>query len=299
MELRHLRYFVAVAEEHSFRRASTRLHISQPPLSRMIGQLEEQVGVKLLERTARGVELTDAGTAFLEDARRALRVVNDAVERSRRAARGEFGHLEIAYYGSSIFRVIPQLITEFGKSQPQVTVDLHNLPKDRQIRALRDGWLDIGFSRQYRNEPDIECEEVIREPVVIAVASSNALARRTTLPMAVLRDEPLVIFPAMSRPSFADEVLRFCEEAGFTPNIVKETEDLMACLTLVSAGVGLALVPISAMSIHLPEVSFVKVVKPIPTSSVYCAYRRDEHNASLPGLLKLIRLLRRTGYRAF
>jgi DNA-binding transcriptional LysR family regulator len=160
--------------------------------------------VKLLERTARGVELTDAGTAFLEDARRALRVVNDAVDRSRRAARGEFGHLKIAYYGSSIFRVLPQLITEFGKLQPQVTVGLQNLPKDRQIRALRDGWLDIGFSRQYRNEPDIECEEVVREPVVLAISSSDALARRTVLPMAALRDEPLVIFPAISRPSFAD-----------------------------------------------------------------------------------------------
>jgi DNA-binding transcriptional LysR family regulator len=296
LELRHLRYFVAVAEEHSFRRASARLHISQPPLSRMIGQLEEQVGVRLLERTARGVELTDAGTAFLEDARRALRVVNDAVERSRRAARGELGHLEIAYYGSTIFRVLPQLVTEFGKLQPQVTVDLHNLPKDRQIRGLRDGWLDIGFARQYRNEPDIECEEVLCEPVVLAVASSNPIAKRTTLPMVALRDEPMVVFPGMSRPSFADEVLRFCEAAGFAPNIVKEAEDLMACLTLVSAGIGLALVPISAMSIQLPQVSFVKVVKPKPTSSVYCVYRKNEQNSSLPGFLNLIRLLRRTGY---
>ncbi|RKR36170.1 LysR substrate-binding domain-containing protein [Paraburkholderia sp. BL17N1] len=296
MELRHLRYFVAVAEEHSFRRAAARLHISQPPLSRMIGQLEEQVGAQLFERTARGVELTDAGAAFLDDARRALRAVNDAVERSRRAARGELGHLQIAYYGSTIFRVLPKLITEFGKLQSQVTVDLHNLPKDRQIRALREGWLDIGFSRQYPKEPDVECEEVVCEPVVLAVASSNPIARRTGLPMTALRDEPMVVFPAMSRPSFADEVLRFCEEAGFTPNIVKETEDLMACLALVSAGIGLALVPISAMSIHLPEVSFVKAIKPKPTSSVYCVYRKSEQNSSLPGFLNLIRLLRRTGY---
>jgi DNA-binding transcriptional LysR family regulator len=262
----------------------------------MIGQLEEQVGVQLLERTARGVELTDAGAAFLEDARRALRVVNDAVERSRRAARGEFGQLEIAYYGSAIFHVLPKLITEFGKLRPQVTVDLHNLPKDRQIRALRDGWLDIGFARQYRNEPDIECEEVVREPVVLAVASSNPLARRAGLPITALRDEPMVVFPGMSRPSFADEVIRFCEEAGFAPNVVRETEDLMACLTLVSAGIGVALVPISAMSIHLPEVSFVKAVKPKLTSSVYCVYRKNEQNPSLPGFLNLVRLLRRAGY---
>ncbi|WP_309491443.1 LysR substrate-binding domain-containing protein [Trinickia mobilis] len=251
--------------------------------------------MQLFERTPRGVELTDAGATFLEEARRALRVVNDAVERSRKAARGEFGHLEIAYYGSAIFRVLPQLVTEFGKQEPPVTVDLHNLPKDRQIRALRDGWLDIGFARHYRNEPDIACEEVYREPVVLAVASSDPIAKRTLLPMAALRDEPLVVFPSTSRPSFADEVLRFCEQAGFTPYIIKETEDLMACLTLVSAGIGLALVPVSAMSIHLPQVSFVKIVKPKPTSSLYCVYRRDEHNPSLSRFLNLIRSFRLTG----
>jgi LysR family transcriptional regulator, benzoate and cis,cis-muconate-responsive activator of ben and cat genes len=260
----------------------------------MIGQLEEQVGVQLFERTSRGVELTGAGATLLEEARKALRIVNDAVERSRKAARGEFGHLVIAYYGSAIFRVLPQLLTEFRKLEPQVTVDLYNLPKDRQVRALRDGWLDVGFARHYRKEPDIAYEEVFRAPVVLAVVSSNPIARRTVLPMAALRDEPMVVFPSTSRPSFADEVVRYCEQAGFVPNIIKETEDLLACLTLVSAGIGLALVPISAMSIHMPQVSFVKVIKPKPTSSLDCVYRRDEHNSCLSRFLNLIRSLRLT-----
>jgi DNA-binding transcriptional LysR family regulator len=261
----------------------------------MIGQLETQVGVQLLERTARGVELTAAGNIFLEEARRALRVVSDAVDRSRRAARGEFGHLEIAYYGSPIFGVLPRIVTAFRELNPQVTVDLHHLPKDKQIRALRDGWLDIGFARQYPNEPDVSCEEVVREPIVLAAASSHRLAKRAEVPVVALREENLVVFPGTSRPSFADEVLRICEQAGFTPRIVKEAEDLMACLTLVSAGFGVALVPLSAMSIQLPQVSFVKLIRPKPTSSVYCAYRKDGLNPSLSPFLELIRTLRKKG----
>lgn len=295
MELRHLRYFVAVAEERSFRRASMQLHISQPPLSRMIGQLEAQVGVQLLERTARGVELTAAGHIFLEEARRALRVVSDAVDRSRRAARGEFGHLEIAYYGSPIFGVLPRIVAAFRELNPQVTVDLYNLPKDKQIQALRDGWLDIGFARQYPNEPDVVCEEVVREPIVLATASSNPLAKRAVVPVVALREESMVVFPRTSRPSFADEVLRICEQSGFAPLIAKEAEDLLACLALVSAGFGVALVPISAMCIQLPQVSFVRLIRPKPTSSVYCAYRKDDLNPSLSRFLDLIRALRKKG----
>lgn len=262
----------------------------------MIGQLERHVGVQLFERTSAGVELTDAGRTLLEEARKALRIVNDGVERSRKAARGEFGHLTIGYYGSAIFRVLPQLVARFRKLEPQVTLDLYNLPKDHQIRALRDGWLDVGFARHYRKELDITCEEVFREPVVLAVASSNPLAKRTGLPMAALRHEPMIVFPSTSRPSFADEVLRFCEGAGFVPHIIKETEDLLACLALVSAGIGLALVPISAMSIQMPNVTFVRVVRPKPTSSLYCVYRNDLQDACLSRFLSLIGPLRLTRY---
>jgi DNA-binding transcriptional LysR family regulator len=185
------------------------------------------------------------------------------------------------------------MLTAFRELNPQVTVDLHHLSKDKQIRALRDGWLDIGFARQYPDEPDVSCEEVVREPIVLAAASSHPLARRAEVPVLALREENFVVFPGTSRPSFADEVLRICEQAGFAPLVVKEAEDLMACLTFVSAGFGVALVPISAMSIQLPQVSFVKLVKPKPTSSVYCAYRKDDPNPGLSRFLDLIRSLRK------
>ncbi|PND29738.1 LysR family transcriptional regulator [Achromobacter pulmonis] len=291
MELRHLRYFVTVAEERSFRRASLRLHISQPPLSRLIKQLEEQVGAQLFDRTTTGVELTAAGEVFLEGANKALRITSDAVERSRRAAKGDFGHLEVAYYGSVIFGTIPHLIGAYRDAQPRVTVRLSHMTKDWQIRALRDGWLDIGFARYYRDEPDIASEVVVSEPVVLAVPSTHPLANRTVVPMSALRDECMIVYPAASRPSFADEVMLFCDQAGFTPRIVQETEDPMACLALVSGGVGIALVPISTVNIRLPRVAFLKVTDPEPTSSLCCVYRRNDQRPLLSGFLAVVRAL--------
>ncbi|QHE78879.1 HTH-type transcriptional regulator TfdS (plasmid) [Variovorax sp. PBS-H4] len=207
MELRHLRYFVTVAEERSFRRASQRLHVSQPPLSRMIKQLEAEIGVELFDRSPTGVDVTAAGAVFLEEARRALHVANDAVEKSQRAARGDFGHIEVAYYGSVIFGVIPRLLGEYRQLKPRVAVRLSSLTKDRQIRALREGWLDVGFARYYRSEPDIASEIVWREPIVLAVHADHPLTGNTSVAMAELRDEPLIVFPSAPRPSFADELL--------------------------------------------------------------------------------------------
>jgi LysR family transcriptional regulator, benzoate and cis,cis-muconate-responsive activator of ben and cat genes len=144
MELRHLRYFATIAEERSFRRASLRLHVSQPPLSRMIRQLEDEIGVQLFDRTTSGVELTGAGAVFLEDARKALRLANDAVEKSRRAARGELGNLEVAYNGSVIFGLIPELVGAYRDLQPRVTVRLSRhrlrpLLPQRARHRLRSG----------------------------------------------------------------------------------------------------------------------------------------------------------------
>jgi LysR family transcriptional regulator, benzoate and cis,cis-muconate-responsive activator of ben and cat genes len=291
MELRHLRYFATIAEERSFRRASLRLHVSQPPLSRMIRQLEDEIGVQLFDRTTSGVELTGAGAVFLEDARKALRLANDAVEKSRRAARGELGNLEVAYNGSVIFGLIPELVGAYRDLQPRVTVRLSNLPKDRQILALRDGWLDIGFARYYRNEPDIASEAVMHEPVVLAVPATGALARQISLPLAAVRDEPMIVFPGSPRPSYADEVVRFCADAGFSPNIVHEAEDLTGCLALVSGGLGIAPVPASAMNIHLPRVAFVRLTRPEPRSGLYCVYRRDDQRPLLQQFLEVLHML--------
>jgi DNA-binding transcriptional LysR family regulator len=247
------------------------------------------VGVRLFERTAGGIEVTDAGAVFLEEARRALRIAEDAVEKSRRAARGETGHLEIAYYGSVVFDVIPQLIGAFRRSEHGVSLGLSSLSKDKQIRALRDGWLDIGFARFYRSEPDIATELVMRESVVLAVNAAHGFAAKANVPVTALRDEPLIVFPRSPRPSFADEIMRFCDQAGFSPNIVQETEDLVACLALVSAGVGLAPVPASAANVHLPHVRFIQIVEPMPTSSLLCVYRKDDQRAQLAAFLRTVR----------
>lgn len=287
MELRHLRYFVAVAEERSFRRASLRLHISQPPLSRQIRELEAQIGVQLFKRTPAGIELTAAGGVFLEEARRALRASDDAIRKARRAAGGETGHIEIAYFGSVIFDIIPQLIATFRRRHPSVTIGLSNLPKDKQISALRGGWLDVGFARFYRNERDIASELVLNEPIVLAVHSANQLATRQNVTLSMLKDEPMVLFPRSSRPNFADEVVKFCDQAGFSPHLVQQAEDLVACLALVSAQVGVALVPGSAVKVQSPGVRFVRITRPSLTSKLTCVYRRDSDNPLLSTFLEV------------
>lgn len=292
MELRHLRYFVTIAEERSFRRASLRLHISQPPLSRTIKQLEDQIGVQLFERSASGVDVTAAGAVFLEEAKRALQVANDAVEKSQRAARGDFGHIEVAYYGSVIFGVIPRLLAVHRELRPRVTVRLSSLAKDRQVRALRDGWLDVGFARYYRSEPDIACEIVWQEPIVVAVPAKHPLAGKSSVAMADLQNEPMIVFPSAPRPSYADELLQLCSKAGFSPNIAHEAEDLVACLALVASGVAIAPVPVSAANINLPNLTFVKLTRPEPKSSLYCVYRKGDTRPLLTGFLETVRSLK-------
>lgn len=289
MELRHLRYFVAVAEERSFRRAAMRVHISQPPLSRQIKELEEQVGAELFERTASGVTMTPAGRTFLDEARQALRFADDAVEKSRRVARGELGELRIAYFGSVILEVIPQVVAALHAAEPTINVRLVSLPKDGQVRALQEGRIDIGFSRFYRTEENIRTELVMEEPVLVALSSSHPFASKKQLPLMQLRDCPMVVFPSSRRPSFADEVIKFCDTAGFSPNIVHEAEDLMACLALVTAQIGVALVPASAISVRSAGLCFVPLKPPAPTSSLLCAYRAHDKNPLLSKLLGVIR----------
>lgn len=293
MELRHLRYFVAVAEERSFRRASLRLNISQPPLTRQIQQLEEEFGFALFERYSTGVTLTAAGACFLDEARRILRLSCTAVEKARDIAEGRGGRLEVAFYGSVIFKILPAIISEFRTLAPNVSIGITNLQKDAQVRALNEGWLDIGFARFYREEPGLRSELVCVERIVLAVAATNPLAQRGEVSLAELCDCQFVVFPRSPRPSFADEVTRLAEQAGFSINIAHEAEDLVACLALVSVDIGIALVPSSAERVGIRNVVFVSVINPVPTSSLLCITRAADTSALLEIFLNVTRKLYR------
>lgn len=292
MELRHLRYFVAVAEEGNIGRAAERLHMSQPPLTRQIMQLEREVGTALLRRTNRGVELTNAGEVLLDDARRLLTLAEQAGERAARAGDGSVGRIDIALFGTGIFGVIPRLLRVFRDETPDVRIVLHNMAKDEQLEALSLGTIDLAFNRVVQPVPGITSETLLMERLWVAVPDDHELSARTAIKLVELEGEPLVLFPTGSRPSFIDVALRMCREAGFEPNVVSEVTDSVHGIALVASGGAVCLVPNSGRNLKVPGI----VYRPLTGSSVThlelaCLYRSNDES---PVLIRLLESFRAT-----
>jgi len=246
MELRHLRYFVAVAEELHFGRAAERLRIAQPPLSRQIRDLEREIGSPLFERVPRGVELTPAGRAFLPEARLTLAQAERAQRSAQRAALGETGRLRVGFVEAATHSgILPDVLSFFRAHLPSVGLSLFELDALRQAEAFQDGRIDVGLlhsppldaARWLRVEP------FHREPVIAAVSRAHPLAARTRLTLGALAEEPFVSFPRVVAPEMYDEIIARCRAAGFSPRIVQEAAGWHTLASLVSAGVGIGFVP--------------------------------------------------------
>ena len=291
MELRHLRYFIAVAEEGHIGRAATRLHISQPPLTRQIQQLEEVLGVQLFIRTPRGMELTPAGELLLQEARNIRSVVEQAAERTQRAGQGKLGRLDIGIFGSGILDTIPALLLRFRRDFPDVKVMLHNMSKDAQITALRQRRIDIGFNRFIEHAEDIANEIVLTEKILIAINEHHPLAQQEAVPFQVLRDNPLIVFPTGPRPSFIDKVMNMCHQKGFSPQIAQEVGNTLTGVALVASNFGVCVVPESAAKLALPGVVYRPVLDPPEDSGVdlNCIYRADDQSPLLTSFLDTVR----------
>ena len=222
MDLRHLRYFIAVAEEQNIGRAAARLHISQPPLTRQIQQLEDELGVRLFTRTPRGMELTGAGELFLEEARNIRALVDQATERTQRAGQGKLGRLDVAIFGSGILDTIPKVLLAFRNAYPEVKLVLHSMSKGEQIEALRQRRIDAGFNRMLAPLPDLATQLVATESLFLAVHESSPLAREAVVPLKALAEHPLIVFPTGARPNFVDKVMGLCQQMGFVPEVAQE-----------------------------------------------------------------------------
>lgn len=291
MELRHLRYFIAVAEERHIGRAATRLHISQPPLTRQIQQLEEELDVQLFIRTPRGMDLTPAGELLLEEARNIRSVVEQAAERTQRAGQGKLGRLDIGIFGSAILDTIPAMLLKFRSAFPEVKVVLHNMNKDAQIAALRQRRIDIGFNRFIEPSEDIANEIVLTERLLIAINENHPLAKEQALPFQVLEDNPLILFPTGPRPSFIDKVMNMCHQKGLTPQIAQEVGNTLTGVALVASNFGVCLVPESATKLALPGVVYRPVIDPPEDSGadLNCIYRIDDQSPLLKSFLDTVR----------
>lgn len=290
MELRHLRYFVCVAEEQNIGRAALRLHISQPPLTRQIQQLEEQVGALLFKRTSRGVELTDAGRVLYDEACSILAQAERAAERTHKAALGLLGRIDVAIFGSGIFGVIPQLLRRFREAYPEVSIALHTMTKEEQIDALRHRRITVAFNRLVRPTEGLCCETILAEPLFVAVPEGAPLAARTAIAIEELHDQPLVLFPTGSRPSFIDRVHEMCRAAGFVPLVAQEVGDVVHAVALVGTGFGATIVPRSATFIRIPGVTYRSLLHcAIPQVDLCCIYRSSDDSQILRAFLGSMR----------
>lgn len=290
VELRHLRYFICVAEEKNIGRAALRLHISQPPLTRQIQQLEDQIGVQLFRRTNRGVELTDAGRVLYDDARAILGMTERAVERSSKAAQGLLGRVDVAIFGSGIFGAIPRLMRAFRTEHPDVSIFLHNMVKDEQIDALRHGRITLAFNRLMRPVDGLVSETLLTEPLFVAIPTDSPLAGHTAVPMNALEQVPLVLFPTGARPSFIDRVHDMCRACGYAPVVAQEVGDVVHAVALVATGFGVTLVPRSATSMALPGIVYRPLHHPMGAHvDLCCIYRHDDDSPILRSLLASMR----------
>lgn len=278
MELRALRYFVTLAEELHFGRAAKRLGMTQPPLSLAIAGLERELGVRLLERTRRKVALTHAGATFLEEARATLARASQAVELAQRAQRGEVGRLAVGYLAATAYTLLPLVLRDFMRSFPGVRLDLRELTLPQQIAALVKGDIEVGLLRPPVGEAELAAETILAEPFVLALPARHALTALRRVPARRLAGEPFIMFPRQPGLVFHDLVMGFCLRNGFTPRVAQEANQTHTVVGLVSAGIGVALVPASTGRIGLAGVAYRPLRERTPESRTAVAWRRD--NAS-------------------
>ncbi len=287
MELRHLRYFVAVAEEGHFGRAARRLHIAQPPLSRQIRALEDELGFPLFDRSRRRIEMTPAGQVFLARVRRLFEMLDATVIEARRASKGELGRIAVGYPSSVAYTGLTEMLRAFHARSPKVDLVLREMPPQDQILALKEGRLDVGFVRAPLDDPTLASEPVRTEPLVVALPDDHPLTTRKRIALGDLAREPFVSFPRARGPSYFDLLMRLCHDAGFTPNIVQEAPQL-DMVSLVAAGFGVALVPRSLRHVRREGLVY-KPLEGAPETTLLVAWRPDNHSPVVRDFLDVVR----------
>ena len=279
MELRHLRYFVAVAEELHFGRAARRLNLAQPPLSQQILSLEEELGVKLFMRTSRRVDLTMEGRLFLDHARRVLAQAREAVEVVKSAGRGEIGHLAIGYVTSSVNALVPAILKAFHRERPAVELHCKEMNAARQVQALRQHEIDVGVLRTSLADESLELIPLFKEPLVLALPAGHPLVKRAKLRLRAAAGEAFVLVPQAHSPGFYDAVVDSCRRAGFAPRVTQEATEGQTILALVAAGLGVALVPAALKAWARPGVVFRDLPGQTTEIDLLLARRRDDRSA--------------------
>ena len=291
MELRHLRYFMAVAEELHFTRAAERLHIGQPPLSQQIQALEEELGVVLFDRNRRRVALTDAGQRFLIGVRRVFAETERAVEETRRAARGEIGELRVGYSASLPFTsFLPKVLHDYRETYPDVELKLSSLFSSEQYDALLGERLDIGLLRYSgRNVPaGIELHEISRDALLAVVNCNHPLAVQDSVALIDLKDEGFITYPHDVGARFNEHERQLCLAAGFEPLVVQEAREATTQIGLVAAGFGISLLPAPLACVKIEGVRYLPLRDHGADVLLAAATREGPHSALISGFLEVL-----------
>jgi len=292
MELRQLRYFVAVAEELHFGRAAERLGIAQPPLSRQIQRLEVELGFELFDRSRRRVELRPAGAVLLERAHDVLERLDEAVREARRTSSGKRGRVVVGYPSSLAYTGLVGLLRAFRSEFPDVELSVRELPLAEQMEGLKSGQLDVGFVRGPVDDRELACECMRREPLLLALPADHPLTARRELSLESVAKEPFVFFPRARAPAFFDLLLALCHQAGFTPQIRHEAPQADV-LSMVAAGFGISIMPASVRESRRADVEFRPFVG-APLTELLLAWRAGD---GTPARQAFIDVVRRVGLR--
>jgi DNA-binding transcriptional LysR family regulator len=281
MEIRHLRYFTAVAEHLHFGKAARQLNISQPPLSQQIRELEEELGTQLFWRNKRRVELTEAGRIFLQETKLILEQTSHAVRAVQRTNCGEIGRLVIGFVMSATCSVLPELIRDFRKLYPGVELVLEETTTGGGIAALKEKKMHLCLLRLPVRDGALASETLLKETLVLAIPKGHRFSGRADVPLRLLADEAFILFPRSDGPEFHDQIVSFCLQAGFSPRVVQEAAQMQTILSLVAAGIGVALVPETVQTLRRDGLHYKTLRERVPETGIALVWLRDSNSPAM------------------
>lgn len=289
MELRHLKYFITVAEELNFRRAAERLYIEQPPLSRQIRQLEAEMGVELFHRSKRGVRLTAVGHVFLEKARLTLTQAEQAVQATKQFARQQRTSLTIGFSMCAFDTLLPQIVQAFRQNFAEVEVKLIEMSTPCQVQALMVQEIELGFLNLPIYQGELITETIFRDSLVVALPEGHPLTALPKVALRSLSEEPFVLFPQQVKPDLYEQIMNACQQAGFQPNIVQEATPPEVAIGFVGAGSGISLVAACYQERQSPGVVYRALEEPTPLLEIAVAWRQGSTSTVLSKFLDVVK----------
>lgn len=289
MELRHLRYFVALAEELHFGKAAEKLHIAQPPLSQQIRQLEKELGFELFHRTKRNVQLTEAGQVFLGEVQQILKQLQQAIETGRQTNRGEIGQLVVGFVSTAAYNILPIILKKFRSHVPGVSLELHELTTDQQLEWLREGRMDVGFIRPPVEDNTFSWEIIFQESLIVALPETHWLANQSDVSLTSLANEPFILFPRKLAPGLYDLIISLCQQAGFSPTVAQEAIQMQTIVSLVAGEMGVAIAPASLQNLQRTGVVYKNIQEATPKAAIAMIWRRNENSPTVQRFLETVR----------